>query len=80
MRLPSNVLAPSTKARLFEEQQSRYDQLALQTEKLSALGRMAAGIAHEINNPLSGILLYSSNMIKKVPEQGAFREGLQHNS
>ena len=33
------------KARMFEEQQSQYDQLALQTEKLSALGRMAAGIA-----------------------------------
>jgi two-component system, NtrC family, sensor kinase len=56
------------RARLFEEQQSRYDQLVSQTEKLSALGRMAAGIAHEINNPLSGILLYSSNLRKKVQE------------
>lgn len=64
------------KARLFEEQQSRYDQLALHTEKLSALGRMAAGIAHEINNPLSGILLFSSNLRKKVPEEGPLREGL----
>jgi two-component system, NtrC family, sensor kinase len=64
------------KARLFEEQQSRYDQLALQTEKLSALGRMAAGIAHEINNPLSGILLYSTNMRKKTPHESPFSEGL----
>jgi len=58
------------KARLIEEIQSRYDHLALQTEKLSALGRMAAGIAHEINNPLGGILLFSSNMRKKVPDEG----------
>ena len=64
------------KARLIEKQRSRYNQLAIQTEKLSALGRMAAGIAHEINNPLAGILLYSTNMIKKVPEGSLLKEGL----
>lgn len=65
------------KARLFEEQEWRYAQLALQTEKLSAVGRMAAGIAHEINNPLSSILLYSSNAVKKVQEPGPVKEALE---
>ena len=65
------------KARLIEEQQARDDQLALHTEKLSALGRMAAGIAHEINNPLAGVLLYSSNLLKKVPEDGPLKEGME---
>ena len=64
------------KARLIENQELKYHQLALQTEKLSALGRMAAGIAHEINNPLAGILLYSSNLAKKVSEDTPLREGL----
>ena len=65
------------KARLIETHKSMYDHLALQTEKLSALGRMAAGIAHEINNPLGGILLYSTNLFKKVPKEGPLKEGLE---
>jgi len=65
------------KARLIEKQQIQYDHLAIQADKLSSLGRMAAGIAHEINNPLAGILLYSSNLVKKVPETGPLKKGLE---
>jgi len=65
------------KTRMIENQKARYDQLAIQTEKLSALGRMAAGIAHEINNPLAGILLYSSNMCKKIPDESPLKENLE---
>ena len=59
-----------------EIMEAQYDQLVKHTEKMSSLGRMASGIAHEINNPLAGILLYSSNLIKKVPDQSSLQEGL----
>ncbi len=31
----------------------------VQSDKIASVGRMAAGVAHEINNPLSGVLMYS---------------------
>jgi two-component system NtrC family sensor kinase len=36
----------------------------LQSNKLSSIGRLAAGVAHEINNPLTGVLTYSSFLLK----------------
>jgi len=64
------------KARLIEKQKLQYMHLSLQTEKMAALGRMAAAIAHEINNPLAGVLLFSTNLAKKVPKEGPLKEGL----
>lgn len=43
------------------------DQL-IQTEKLAGIGRLAAGVAHEINNPLTGILTNASLMYDDVAE------------
>lgn len=38
----------------------------IQAEKLTSLGQLAASIAHEINNPLSGVLMYVQLLTKKI--------------
>ena len=59
-----------------EKLHNAHQQLA-RTEKLTALGEMAAGVAHEINNPMGGILLYSNLILEDIPEDSPVRENVR---
>jgi two-component system NtrC family sensor kinase len=66
------------------EELRRAHEHMLQAEKLTSLGKMAAVVAHEINNPLSGILTYAKLMRRWIergddlePRLGDMRESLE---
>lgn len=53
---------------LIDELQKTQETL-IQAEKMSFLGQIAAGVAHEINNPLTGVLVYIKLLQKNLKEK-----------
>lgn len=49
----------------------------VQSEKLASLGKLSASIAHEINNPLGGILIYSHLLLEDTDKKSPYYENLK---
>ncbi|MBC7940809.1 MAG: PAS domain S-box protein [Chitinophagaceae bacterium] len=83
-QLGEHVALAASQARLHGDLQRAYDDLrdaqqqVLQTERLRVIGQMASGIAHDINNAISPVALYTESLLRRersLSERG--REQLQ---
>lgn len=66
-------------ARAFNEMTRRLAETQrqlTQADKLASVGRLAAGVAHEINNPLTGVLTYASLLLRRAEEGSELKEDL----
>jgi signal transduction histidine kinase/ActR/RegA family two-component response regulator/uncharacterized membrane protein affecting hemolysin expression len=72
-QLSEHVALASHQARLHGALQQAYDDLrqsqhtVMQQERLRALGQMASGIAHDINNAISPVSLYTESLLEREP-------------
>jgi two-component system NtrC family sensor kinase len=51
-----------------------FEKRMIQIDKLATFGELAAGVVHELNNPLTSIVAYSEYLVRKVLEQGSVHE------
>jgi signal transduction histidine kinase/ActR/RegA family two-component response regulator len=72
-QLSEHVALAANQAQIHSALQQAYDELrqttrtVLQQERLRALGQMASGIAHDINNTISPIALYTESLLEREP-------------
>jgi two-component system NtrC family sensor kinase len=65
------------KIKVEKELKMTQKQLA-QSEKMASLGQLAAGVAHEINNPLTGVLFYASLLLERSDIDESMKEDLEY--
>ena len=69
-----SIVQDVSQRRQAEEQRERLQQQLLQAQKLESVGRLAGGVAHDLNNLLSPILGYSE-MLQEELESGSRQQG-----
>jgi two-component system NtrC family sensor kinase len=71
------IFSDRTERVLLRRELEEAQRQLVQAEKIGSLGRLAAGVAHEINNPLAGILIYAETLMKEAGDRPQWREDLQ---
>jgi len=64
----ANVLASIINRKYMEQEDEKLQKQFLQSEKMVAVGQLAGGVAHEINNPMGVILGFAQSLVKNIKE------------
>jgi PAS domain S-box-containing protein len=74
LQLSEHVSLAAHQSKLYGALQKAYDDLrqtqqaVMQQERLRALGQMASGIAHDINNAITPVALYTESLLEREPD------------
>ena len=71
-----NVMASALKKR--DEQLKEFTRnKIMESEKLAVIGQLSANVAHELNNPLQGIVTYSYLLLEKMDSENSSRDSIE---
>ena len=63
--------------RLLEEERERIQAQLVRHQKMESIGLMAGGVAHDLNNILSGIISYPELLLMKLPKDSELRKYIE---
>ena len=64
-----NGVGPLLEIAMLEEQRKEMEKHLKETARLASIGELAAGVAHEVNNPLTNVLGYSQMLLDANPPE-----------
>lgn len=77
LKLIPSVIARTLKTRKLEAEKEQGEKAMAESAKMAALGELGAGVAHELNSPLAGVLSLTELMLKRANAEDENRRYLE---
>jgi signal transduction histidine kinase/ActR/RegA family two-component response regulator len=75
-RMTRQLLQEMSERKSAEQERRRLEEQLKQAEKMEVIGKLASGVAHDLNNILSGVVAYPDLLLLDLPEESPLRDSL----